>query len=117
MRGLKDFKAPESYLGEETSFEGRLDFRGAVMIAGQFKGEIRTPDLLIVKEGARIEGQIEVGTAVIQGEVVGQVRASERVELRPGAKIKGDILTPILVVQEGAMFNGRCFMDLAGAED
>ncbi|RLA86340.1 MAG: hypothetical protein DRG31_00490 [Deltaproteobacteria bacterium] len=102
------------FLGRETAFEGKLDFKGAVRIEGNFKGEIRTPDLLIIGEGARVEGQIEVGTAIIQGEVLGNIRASKKVELRSSARLSGDISTPLLVVEEGAFFDGSCKMAEGG---
>lgn len=99
-----------AFLGRETIFEGRLDFKGAVRIDGHFKGEIKTPDLLIVGEGAKVEGEIEVGTAIIQGEVFGNVRASKKLDLRSSAKVIGDIITPLLAVEEGALFQGNCRM-------
>lgn len=102
------------FLGKETVFEGKLDFKGAVRIEGHFKGEIRTPDLLIVGEGAKVEGQIEVGTAVVQGEVNGNIKATKKVELRSTAKVRGDLLTPSLVVHEGAFFEGNCKMEGVG---
>ncbi len=99
-----------AFLGRETVFEGKLDFKGAVRIDGRFKGEIRSADLLIVGEGARVEGEVEVGTAIVQGEVFGNVRASKKVDLRSSAKVIGDIVTPTLAVEEGALFHGHCRM-------
>ncbi len=99
-----------AFLGRETAFEGKLDFKGAVRIDGRFKGEIRSADLLIVGEGARVEGEVEVGTAIVQGEVFGNVRASKKVDLRSSAKVIGDIVTPTLAVEEGALFHGHCRM-------
>lgn len=99
-----------AFLGRETTFEGKLDFKGAVRIDGHFKGEIRTSDLLIVGEGARIEGDMEVGMAVIQGEVLGNIRANQKVAIRSSGKVIGDICTPCLLIEEGALFEGNCRM-------
>jgi len=41
----------------------------------------------------------------------------ERVELRGTARVSGDIEAPIVVVDEGVMFDGHCRMTRAGAED
>ena len=91
-------------------FEGKLCFQGTVRISGTFRGEIYTPDTLIVGEGARIQGKIEAGTVVISGEVNGSIRARHRVEIHHPAIFKGDILTPSLRVDEGVIFEGSSRM-------
>lgn len=87
-------------------FEGKLCFQGTVRIAGIFRGEIYTPDTLIIGEGARIQGQIDAGTVIISGEMNGVVRAKNRVEIHKPAVFRGDILTPSLSVDEGVIFEG-----------
>jgi cytoskeletal protein CcmA (bactofilin family) len=91
-------------------FEGKLCFRGTVRISGTFRGEIFTPDTLIVGEGARVQGQIDAGTVIISGEVTGSVRAKHRVEIHQPAIFRGDILTPSLKVDEGVIFEGSSKM-------
>lgn len=87
-------------------FEGKLCFHGTVRIGGIFKGEIFTPDVLIVGEGARVSAEIDAGTVIISGEVVGSIRAKHRVEIHRPAIFRGDILTPSLSVDEGVIFEG-----------
>ena len=91
-------------------FEGKLCFQGTVRIGGTFRGEIFTPDTLIVSEGARVQGKIEAGTVIISGEVVGSVKAKHRVEIHRPAIFRGDILTPSLSVDEGVIFEGSSKM-------
>jgi len=91
-------------------FEGKLCFRGTFRIAGVFRGEIYTPDTLIVGEGARVNAQIEAGTVIISGEVSGTIRAKHRVEIHQPAIFRGDILTPSLKVDEGVIFEGSSKM-------
>lgn len=96
-------------------FEGKLCFQGTVRIGGVFRGEIYTPDTLIVGEGARVHGTIDAGTVVISGEVTGNVRAKHRVEIHRPAVFRGDILTPSLSVDEGVIFEGSSKMAHAPA--
>src|SRR3954470_24981448 len=77
-------------------FEGKLCFQGTVRIGGTFRGEIFTPDTLIIGEGARVQGEIEAGTVIISGEVNGSIRAKHRVEIHRPAIFRGDITTPSL---------------------
>jgi cytoskeletal protein CcmA (bactofilin family) len=91
-------------------FEGKLCFQGTVRIGGTFRGEIYTPDTLVIGEGARVHGQIEAGTVIISGEVNGTVKARHRVEIHHPAIFRGDILTPSLSVDEGVIFEGSSKM-------
>lgn len=91
-------------------FEGKLCFQGTVRINGAFKGEIYTPDTLIIGEDARVSGEVEAGVVIISGEVNGNVRAKHRVEIQHPAVFRGDILTPSLSVAEGVIFEGSSKM-------
>jgi cytoskeletal protein CcmA (bactofilin family) len=73
-------------------------------------GEIFSSKALIVGATGIVDAQIEASILVVQGSVKGNVRASERVELMSGARVEGDVHTPILVIQEGALFAGNCSM-------
>lgn len=91
-------------------FEGKLCFRGTVRIGGIFRGEIYTPDVLVISEGARVYGQIDAGAVIIGGEVNGTIRAKYRVEIHRPAVFRGDILTPSLNVEDGVIFEGSSKM-------
>jgi len=99
-----------AFLGNQTTFEGKLSYTGAVRLDGRFKGSITSNDVLLVGETAKIEGDITVGSTVIRGEVIGTVTASERVELHHPGRVIGDITTPSLLINDGALFEGNCRM-------
>jgi len=100
-------------LGKGSQFEGKLVFEGTVRIDGKFKGEIHSQGKLVVGENGEIEGELWVDSAVISGKVNGNLNAKSRIELQPQAKILGNINTPLLIVQEGAIFEGNCQMSKA----
>ena len=71
-----------------------------------------------IDEGSEIEGKYSFsGTVMINGEVVGNVSASERVELRGTARVFGDVEAPVVVVEEGVLFDGQCKMSKARSAD
>ena len=88
-------------------FEGKLCFRGSVRINGLFKGEIYTPDTLIIGEKGRVLGDVEAGSVVITGEFSGTMKAKNRIEIHKPAIFKGNIFTPSLSVDEGVLFEGK----------
>ena len=99
-----------AFTGPETFFEGKLTYTGAVRLDGRFKGVVRSDDTLIVGDTGRIEGEIHVGIAIIQGEVVGNVYGKERVELHHPGRMIGNITAPVVIMDEGAVFEGNCKM-------
>lgn len=102
-----------AFLDKGSRFEGKLAFDGHVRLNGEFKGEIRAEGTLIVGEGARIEAQISVDTLIVSGTITGNVVARSRVEMHAPARVLGDVTTPVLVVDEGTIFEGQCHMDAA----
>jgi len=98
-------------LGRGSRFEGRLAFEGTVQINGQFKGEIVSEDILIIGEGAEVEGEIDVGAVVITGTVTGTVRARRMVEVHRPGRVKGNLFTPALTIEPGVVFEGNCQME------
>ncbi|HEX7128133.1 MAG TPA: polymer-forming cytoskeletal protein [Thermodesulfobacteriota bacterium] len=100
-----------AFLDKGSRFEGKLAFDGHVRLNGEFKGEIRAEGTLIVGEGARIEAQIAVDTLVVSGTIVGDIVARSRIEMHAPARVTGNITTPVLVVDEGSVFDGQCHME------
>ena len=98
-------------------FSGKLYCRGSSRIGGKIEGEIISEGLLIIEEEALINANIRADEAIIQGRVHGRIEARGRVELCSSSSFTGDIVTPILVVKEGAHFNGHSTMVGADAED
>lgn len=90
--------------------EGRLQFEGTARIDGQFKGEIFTPDILVIGNDAQVFGQIEADVVIISGQFVGDIFATQRVEIQAPAMVRGSIQTAILQVDEGAVFEGKTKM-------
>lgn len=91
-------------------FSGKLYCRGSSRIAGKIDGQIISEGFLVIEEEAAINAEIKADEAVIQGKVQGKLQATSRVELCSTSQFEGDIITPVLVVREGAHFNGHTQM-------
>ena len=102
-----------AFIDEGSEIEGRYTFSGTVMLNGRFKGEISTTDTLIIGDKGVMNGDIRAGQVLISGEVVGNVSATERVELKRTGRVFGDVETPVVVVEEGVLFEGHCRMTKA----
>ncbi len=113
----KDTGELTAFLDQASEIDGKFTFSGTVMINGRLRGEIHSNDTLIVGEKGVINASIRAGVVLVSGEVVGNVIGVERVELRGSARVSGDIEAPIVVVDEGVMFDGHCRMTRAGADE
>lgn len=106
-----------AFLDEGSDIEGKYTFTGTVLLNGKFQGEIASPDTLIIGERGMVNASVRAGTLVVNGELVGNVHASERVELTGKARVFGDLESPIIVLDEGVMFEGRCRMPRPGTSE
>lgn len=98
-------------LGRGTKFRGKLVFEGRVRVDGAFEGEVHTEGVLVVGEGAALDGTFDVGSLLVLGGTVrGKVRAREVIELHADSHVLADLETPRLFVDKGARFDGSCKM-------
>lgn len=88
--------------------QGRLSFVGTVAMNGKFQGEVFSADTLYLGAHGEIEAEVRVTVGIISGEVKGNITGGERIELSRTARIFGNIVTPVLVLEEGAVFDGQC---------
>lgn len=105
------------FLGGDSNIEGQLNFSGQARLDGAFKGEIRGTGALLIGPAARVEADIQAASVTISGEVIGEINASERIELRAPGKLKGNINAPLVVMDEGVLFEGHCSMAGEEAKD
>ena len=103
-------KEVKAFLGEGTRFKGVLKFDGTVRLDGYLEGEIVTGDTLIIGEKGHIIADLSVGTIVTLGKIEGNISASKKIEIRAKSQLIGDIKTPVLFIEEGAAFEGKCLM-------
>ena len=99
-----------AFIDQGSEFSGKLSFKDTVRIDGQFEGEIKSENTLIVGETGTIAANITSETIVISGEVNGDVEARTLLHLHKTARFMGNVKTRNLVIEEGASFNGHIDM-------
>ena len=98
------------FLDQGTSVTGELQFSGTLRIDGEFHGSITTSDKLIVGERAQVHADINVGETEVYGKISGNVDSKRRVEIHATGRIQGEVTTPVLVIEEGGVFDGSSSM-------
>jgi cytoskeletal protein CcmA (bactofilin family) len=104
-------------IGRGIEVTGDIGFTDRLQVEGKVTGKLYSESgTLGIGETGQVEAQVNVGTCVIHGSLQGDLVASSRVEIRRTGKVHGDVITPVLLVEEGAVFNGAIRMgkDVAG---
>lgn len=109
-REIKD-GTMSGFVGGGTVLNGKAVFKGMLRVDGHLTGHISSEKgTLIVSSGGRVDANINVAIAKINGVVNGDVIATERLEFGRTAQVHGDIQTPVLIIEQGAVFEGNCRM-------
>ena len=95
--------------GEETEFDGDLEFSDRLVKTCKFSGKINAPsgDLEIAKNAACKVSTIDANSIIVAGgEVQGDMNAAERVEICSGSKVSGNITTARIRIANNVEFSG-----------
>lgn len=100
----------DTIIGTDVHVKGNLKNKGSIQINGNVEGEVKSDDNVTVGESSVVNGPINAQNILISGKVTGTIEAKEKLEIDPTGILEGEIKTKILIVREGAIFNGNCIM-------
>ena len=101
-----------SLLGEGAEMVGEISFSNGMRVDGVVKGKIHSEAVLVIGPKGRIEAEVQIRRVSINGEFRGAIHASDRVEIHREGRVYGDIFTPCLIIEAGALFDGKCNMSV-----
>lgn len=108
--GKNDIVKELNIIGAGTVIEGKLRSQGSVRIDGKMTGDISSTENVAVGPTGEVEGTVTAKNVTIGGKIRGTVTASEKLVFEGKAVVKGDIRSSKLVIDEGALFDGKCTM-------
>ncbi len=95
-------------IGADAIINGKLSFNTPTRVEGKLKGELRCTQLLIIGAKAVVEGWVKADELRIEGVVRGEVAETRKVEVCERGTLVGKVSAQLLVVREGALFEGQC---------
>jgi cytoskeletal protein CcmA (bactofilin family) len=104
------------FIDKDTEISGDIRFKDSFRIDGKFKGKILAGNSLIIGETGELDADIDVGHISINGRVKGTLTATELIEIFSQGRVIGKMVTPKLIIEEGAFFQGSCMMELKALE-
>src|ERR1700679_2466146 len=109
----KNAAASMTFISEGTHIIGEMSVEHDLRVEGTVKGAVSIGGALVLGATGRIEGDVGARSATVAGHITGNIRAQEKLVLESKSVLLGDLQTRELVIQEGAVFQGKCAMDLA----
>ena len=99
-----------SILSDGVNIEGKISSNGNVRIDGKVIGDVDVKGNLTLGNSSEIKGQVKAKNMTVSGSVEGTLIIDEKLTLESSSKIKGDIIAKVLIVEEGAKFDGKSSM-------
>jgi cytoskeletal protein CcmA (bactofilin family) len=100
----------ESVIDPHARFNGKYVSDRDLRIEGEAQGEIECQGTLIISPQARVRSAIKAHNVIINGDYEGDVDCGGRFEIGSTGRVKGGIKTQVLVVKEGAHWEGAVTM-------
>lgn len=100
----------DTLIGKKTVFKGNMEAEGTIRIEGNMEGELNITGDVVLADTGKVTGNIVGTNAHIAGKIEGNIKVKSQLHLTPTAYIDGDIEVGNLIVDEGAVFTGRCTM-------
>lgn len=105
----------ESVIDPHARFSGKYVSDRDLRIEGEANGEIECQGTLIISPQARVRSAITAHNVIISGDFEGDVDCGGRFEIGSTGRVKGKVKTQVLVVKEGAHWEGSVIMTHEGA--
>lgn len=99
-----------SILSSGVRIEGKFYSEGNVRVDGKIMGDVIVNGNLTLGESSKVTGTIKARNITMSGSLHGNVNATEKVILESKSVLKGDLVAKILVIEEGAKFDGQSKM-------
>jgi len=106
----KNFNSDDTIIGHSIKIEGDLISDGSIIVEGEVAGSVKTAATLRVGDKAKITASVSAKDGYVAGQVVGNMDIADKLELSSSATVNGDISAKILLVESGAIINGKVTM-------
>lgn len=102
--------AQVNIISHGSRFEGKITSSGSLRVDGQLNGDVSLTGDLVIGANGEITGNIDAQAVTVGGKITGNINVKNKLVLEGKARIKGDIHASKLVIDEGAIFDGKCEM-------
>lgn len=98
-------------IGKDFNFNGNIDSIKNIRLDGRIDGIINCQGKVIIGKTGSLKGEIITQDAEVYGSVQGKMKVLGTLELKNSSDVRGEIYVKNLISEQGAKFNGTCYMD------
>ncbi len=95
-------------VSQGTRLDGNFSSPENIRLDGKVFGAVSCDKKLVVGAEGLVEGEIKAAEAVIMGQVSGNILVKGTLHLLASATVQGDLNAGVLIVDEGAKYDGKC---------
>ncbi len=103
---MKQDNQISSILSPEVEIQGDVKVAGSILIYGKVFGKLESKGTVRTAKGSFVKGNIYAREAQVSGKVEGDLIVSEKVTLGNSSFLAGNLNAKVLVIEEGAQFEG-----------
>jgi cytoskeletal protein CcmA (bactofilin family) len=107
---IRNIDKVDTIIGKGTEIKGSVEGTGVIRVDGKIEGDIHTSGDVIVGETGKVYADIKARHVTAAGEVHGNIQAQGKLEIIAKGKVYGDIQVSSLVINDGAIFEGKSEM-------
>jgi len=104
----REMGAMSSIIGKGSVFEGTFQVESSIRVDGVLRGKLTASDTLVIGKEGEVEADVTAKNAIVGGKLIGTLEASDKVVLESSSSLFGDLKAKFLMVEEGAVFRGKC---------
>ena len=97
-------------IGTGTTVEGKIRTQGSIRIDGKVTGEVHAAENFAIGLSGEIEGSVTGRNVTVGGKVKGNITSVDKLVMESKSVVRGDVKAAKLVIDEGAVFDGRVTM-------
>ena len=116
QKDVEELSNSSNIIGKGTIVNGSIETFGNIRVEGKVVGDIKTKSKAAFGHSSQIDGSVLAQNAEVAGHITGTIEITEQLVLKATATIDGDIITNKLLVESGAVFNGKCKMGVKSKE-
>lgn len=107
---MKDTGSAVNLIGKGTTIVGTVTTNSSIIIHGKVDGDVNCADTITIGADGVVEGNVKAKNAIVGGVISGTVNIGEKIVLESKSSLIGELKTSKLVIDEGAVFDGKSLM-------
>ena len=112
MFGKKEINTDriDTLIGKNTKLKGLIEGTGIIRVDGELTGDLIVKGNVVIGPDGKIIGNVKCDNLFNSGTIRGNIKCNEQLRLASSAALFGDVDVKTFIIDENAIFEGKCKM-------